>query len=102
MQTPGQVEVMVGQTVTLECNVKDSVTITDSFYCHEVSWLKVSPTTGKMEMVSLPDSKLRDKSICEVTITNTTPEDSGIYYCLVKPDKYLLLGNGSSLIVTCE
>lgn len=101
MQTPGQVEVMVGQTVTLECNVKDSVTLTDNFYCHEVSWLKVLPTTGKMKMVSFANSNLRDKT-CEVSIYNTTSEDSGIYYCMVKPDKYLLLGNGSSLIVTSE
>ncbi|XP_062385606.1 uncharacterized protein LOC134072781 isoform X2 [Sardina pilchardus] len=101
MQTPGKVEVMVGQSVTLKCHCKGAVTSFggERVYCHSVSWLKVHPATGKMETVSFDNSNDIDEA-CEVTITSATQTHSGMYYCLVKPDRYTLHGNGSAVIVT--
>ncbi|XP_041932439.1 uncharacterized protein LOC121695544 isoform X2 [Alosa sapidissima] len=100
-QTPGKVEVMVGQPVILKCHIKGVASYSDGerIYCHSVSWLKVHPATGKMETISFDNANEIDEA-CEVTITSATQKDSGMYYCLVKPDRYALHGNGSSVIVT--
>ncbi|XP_076157305.1 uncharacterized protein LOC143140371 [Alosa pseudoharengus] len=100
VQTPGKVEVMVGQPITLRCHTKGVVTVSNKMYCFTVSWLKVHPATGKMETISFENYDVKDGAICEVTITSATQKDSGIYYCSVKPDQYTLHGNGSSVVVT--
>lgn len=89
----------MGQPVVLECSTKGVISDIDTFYCHAVSWLKVHPSTGRMETVTFKNDNQKGET-CEVTITNATKKDSGVYYCLVKPDQFPLYGNGSSVIVT--
>ncbi|KAL2080661.1 hypothetical protein ACEWY4_024454 [Coilia grayii] len=95
-QSPGTIEVAVGDTVTFTCNHNQVLT-----YCHAISWIKIEPTTGQLNTRTHVNTISNEQGdICTATLTDVTREDAGMYYCLAVHSSVCYFGNGSKVIVT--
>ncbi|XP_036421362.1 uncharacterized protein LOC118804847 [Colossoma macropomum] len=96
-QTPGTVQVSVGEPFTLKCIHELQVQ-----YCYTTTtWHKVNKRTGQLAEIR-PELHMQqtDTKVCTLTISKATLQDSGMYHCTGLYNKIVLVGNGTRVIVT--
>ncbi|XP_036411113.1 immunoglobulin lambda-1 light chain-like [Megalops cyprinoides] len=99
-QFPELTKVQVGETISLQCDLKGLTT-----YCYTIAWMKIHPRTRKMEVCKngYTDSNTGAKAgsqICHFSIKKAKLEDSGTYYCSAVHGQIIYTGNGSTVVVT--
>ncbi|XP_039608450.1 uncharacterized protein LOC120528358 isoform X2 [Polypterus senegalus] len=96
-QFPGSVIEKSRSSVTLHCNIDDTI-----LYCYTVVWFKVPRSFPTLSL--LGDGKKYNttkgaQKICSLTISDLQTNDSATYYCAVANDSKVYFGNGSVVLV---
>ncbi|XP_073787814.1 uncharacterized protein isoform X2 [Danio rerio] len=97
-QWPMVAEVTAGEDVVLKCNIIELYSS-----CSAVTWLRVNSENATISLTNRLQMDAHNsesvKSICTAVITNSTVQDSSIYYCAAVHGRFAHIGNGSRVIV---
>ncbi|XP_051778935.1 uncharacterized protein LOC114642738 isoform X2 [Erpetoichthys calabaricus] len=96
-QFPGSVIEKSRSSVTLHCNIEDTI-----LYCYTVVWFKVPRSFPTLSL--LGDGKKYNttkgmQKICSLTISDLQTNDSATYYCAIANDSKVYFGNGTVVLV---